>query len=173
MQCLLPSQRYRSVFDIPLQELIASGIKGIIFDLDNTLTEWNKELSNETIDWLKFAKKIGFKMCFVSNNSDLRVRELADIAEVPFVARAGKPRPGCFRRAMDLMETTADTTAVVGDQIFTDILGGNRLGLLTILVSPISNKEFPGTRLVRVFEKMVLKWISGGSREHEDSPRDT
>lgn len=55
MQCLLPSQRYRSVFDIPLQELIASGIKGIIFDLDNTLTEWNKELSNETIDWLKFA----------------------------------------------------------------------------------------------------------------------
>jgi HAD superfamily phosphatase (TIGR01668 family) len=100
MQCLLPSQRYRSVFDIPLQELIASGIKGIIFDLDNTLTEWNKELSNETIDWLKFAKKIGFKMCFVSNNSDLRVRELADIAEVPFVARAGKPRPGCFRRAI-------------------------------------------------------------------------
>ncbi len=166
MQYFLPSQRYDSIFDIPLQELTASGIKGLIFELDNTLTEWNKELPSETTAWLKFAKNIGFKMCFVSNNSDTRVREVADVVEVPFVARAGKPRRRSFRRAMDLMQTTADTTAVVGDQIFTDILGGNRLGLLTILVSPISSKEFPGTRVVRLFEKILLKWSS--RRDHGD-----
>ncbi|MGB4503761.1 MAG: YqeG family HAD IIIA-type phosphatase [Syntrophaceticus sp.] len=158
MQILLPKKTYNSIFDIPLQELYDSGIRGLIFDLDNTLTEWNNpELSRETISWLESAKKIGFKMCFVSNNSDLRVKEVADIVEIPFVARAGKPRRRSFRRAMKLMQTKPDTTAAVGDQIFTDILGGNRLGLFTILVTPISRKEFIGTRLVRVIEKMILK----------------
>lgn len=158
MHILLPTKTYNSIFDIPLQELYTFGIKGVIFDLDNTLTEWNNpKLSGDTISWLERAKRIGFKMCFVSNNSDLRVREVADIVEIPFVARAGKPRRRSFRKAMELMQTKPGTTAVVGDQIFTDILGGNRLGLFTILVTPISSKEFIGTKLVRVIEKMILK----------------
>lgn len=158
MQLLLPKRSYNTIFDIPLLELYASGIRGIIFDLDNTLTEWNNpELSRKTTSWLESAAKIGFKMCFVSNNSDLRVREVADLVDIPFVARAGKPRRRSFRRAMELMGTKPEATAVVGDQIFTDILGGNRLGLFTILVSPISKHEFVGTRLVRVIEKQILK----------------
>lgn len=165
MKCFLPSQKFDSIFDIPLRELIASGIKGLIFDLDNTLTEWNKELSSETTAWLKDAKNIGFKLCFVSNNSDIRVREVADVVDVPFVARAGKPLRRSFRKAMGLMRTTTDTTAVVGDQIFTDIWGGNRLGLLTILVSPISSKEFLGTRVVRLLENILLKWSSRRSEQ--------
>ncbi len=158
MNLLLPMKTYNTIFDIPLVQLYTFGIRGIIFDLDNTLTEWNNpELSLETISWLEDAKKMGFSMCFVSNNSDVRVREVADLVEIPFVARAGKPRRRSFRRAMDLMQTKPENTAVVGDQIFTDILGGNRLGLFTVLVSPISRKEFIGTRFVRLIEKIILK----------------
>lgn len=158
MNLLLPMKTYNTIFDIPLVQLYTFGIRGIIFDLDNSLTEWNNpELSLETISWLEDAKKMGFSMCFVSNNSDVRVREVADLVEIPFVARAGKPRRRSFRRAMDLMQTKPENTAVVGDQIFTDILGGNRLGLFTVLVSPISRKEFIGTRFVRLIEKIILK----------------
>ncbi|HAF17221.1 MAG: YqeG family HAD IIIA-type phosphatase [Thermacetogeniaceae bacterium] len=158
MNLLLPNKTYNSIFDIPLVQLYTNGIRGIIFDLDNTLTEWNNpELSGETISWLENAKKIGFKMCFVSNNSDLRVKEIADLVDIPFVAWAKKPRRRSFRKAMDLMDTKPEHTAVVGDQIFTDILGGNRLGLFTVLVSPISKKEFVGTRLVRLIEKIILE----------------
>jgi len=96
-------------------------------------------------------------MCFVSNNTDLRVKEIADRVNIPFIARAKKPRRRSFRKAMALMDTKPEHTAVVGDQIFTDILGGNRLGLFTVLVSPISRKEFIGTRLVRILEKIILE----------------
>jgi len=158
MNLLLPRKTYNSIFDIPLVQLYTSGIRGIIFDLDNTLTEWNNpELSKETISWLEKAKKIGFKMCFVSNNTDLRVKEIADRVNIPFIARAKKPRRRSFRKAMALMDTKPEHTAVIGDQIFTDILGGNRLGLFTVLVSPISKKEFIGTRLVRLIEKIILE----------------
>ena len=158
MNFLLPKKTYNTIFDIPLVQLYTDGIRAIIFDLDNTLTEWNSpELSKETISWLENAKKIGFKMCFVSNNSDLRVKEIADLVDIPFVAWAKKPRRRSFRKAMDLMDTKPEHTAVVGDQIFTDILGGNRLGLFTVLVSPISKKEFVGTRLVRLIEKIILE----------------
>jgi predicted HAD superfamily phosphohydrolase YqeG len=79
MHLLIPRKTYNSIFDIPLKKLYALGTKGIIIDLDNTLTEWNNpELSGDTITWIERAKEIGFKLCFVSNNSDLRVREVAD-----------------------------------------------------------------------------------------------
>jgi HAD superfamily phosphatase (TIGR01668 family) len=158
MRILLPRKTYETIFDIPLSELYIFGIRGIILDLDNTITEWNNlQLSAETIAWLERAVEIGFKLCFVSNNSDYRVREVAEQAGVPFVARARKPRRRSFQRAMELMGTKPETTAVVGDQIFTDILGGNRLNLFTILVTPISKNEFIGTRFVRFFERIILK----------------
>jgi len=157
LDLLRPKQIYNSIFDIPLERLYRDGIRGVIIDLDNTLTEWNNsELSRETIKWIERAGKVGLKLCFVSNNSDERVREIAKIVEVPFVARARKPRRRSFLRAMEIMQTRSEETAVIGDQVFTDMLGGNRLRLLTILVTPISKHEFIGTRFVRLLEKLIL-----------------
>jgi HAD superfamily phosphatase (TIGR01668 family) len=70
-----------------------------------------------------------------------------------------KPRRRAFRRALHIMELTSQETAVIGDQIFTDVLGGNRLGLYTILVTPISEKEFIWTRLMRKLERFVLNYL--------------
>jgi HAD superfamily phosphatase (TIGR01668 family) len=158
---LQPKKIYRSVFEISFEDLQKGGVRGVIVDLDNTLTEWqNPELSQEAVDWLMRLRKAGFQVCLVSNNSPRRVEEVAQRLGLPFVARAQKPRRKSFRRALEIMKTRPEETAVIGDQIFTDILGGNRLGLYTILVPPISDKEFIGTRLVRIIERWVIQHLS-------------
>ncbi|HAA89344.1 MAG: HAD-superfamily phosphatase subfamily IIIA [Thermoanaerobacterales bacterium 50_218] len=155
---LQPKKIYQSVFEIPFEDLQKSRIRGVIVDLDNTLTEWqNPELSQEAVDWLVKLREAGFQVCLVSNNSPRRVEEVAGKLGLPFVARAQKPRRKSFRRALEIMKTRPEETAVIGDQVFTDVLGGNRLGMYTILVPPISKKEFIGTRLVRIIERLVIE----------------
>ncbi|HHW74588.1 MAG TPA: HAD hydrolase-like protein, partial [Firmicutes bacterium] len=77
---------------------------------------------------------------------------------------AVKPRRRAFRKALQILDLTASETAVVGDQIFTDVLGGNRLGLYTILVTPINDKEFIWTRMIRCLERFVLKRLQRQGR---------
>ncbi len=76
---------------------------------------------------------------------------------LPFISGALKPRRGAFREALKLLDVEPRRAAVVGDQVLTDILGGNRLGLHTILVRPMSRREFAGTRITRLFERVILR----------------
>ena len=99
-------------------------------------------------------------MCLVSNNKKDRVSNFGRILGVPALSKARKPRRRAFREAMRIMNTRPETTAVIGDQIFTDVLGGNRLGLYTILVVPLSKQEFIGTRCMRHLERVVLKILA-------------
>ncbi|HHY61325.1 MAG TPA: YqeG family HAD IIIA-type phosphatase [Clostridia bacterium] len=143
--------------DIPLAELAEKGIRGLIIDLDNTVTEWNSNFIQEKVRaWFAQLPQYNLKPCLVSNNSPGRVQQVADQLGVPFISKAGKPRRRAFRKAMELLELEPQATAVIGDQIFTDVLGGNRMNLLTILVVPLNKREFIGTRLVRRLEKLVL-----------------
>jgi len=98
---------------------------------------------------------MGVRMCIVSNNFSSRTQAIGRALNVPVVAAAVKPIPWGFRRAMALMGTQAQSTALIGDQVFTDILGGNLLGVRTILVEPLSTQEFPTTRLIRRLERLV------------------
>jgi HAD superfamily phosphatase (TIGR01668 family) len=158
LNILRPGYIYNSILEVDLHALFGIGIRGIIIDIDNTLTEWHSpDLSSEAELWLEQAVREGISICFVSNNSPGRARTVADRAGVPFVANAQKPRRRSFRRAMEIMGKAPRQTAVIGDQLFTDILGGNRMGLLTILVTPISRREFIGTRLVRLLEALFIK----------------
>ena len=155
---LKPKLYVHSIYHIDFEKLKQRGISGVIIDLDNTITEWdNPGLSDQVFDWFAKMKLAGLKACIVSNNGHNRVAIAVEKLGIPFLAKANKPRRGAFRRAMELMKTNPEQTAVVGDQIFTDILGGNRLNLFTILVVPITSKEFIGTRLVRIVERRVLK----------------
>ncbi|MDD3705135.1 MAG: HAD hydrolase-like protein [Clostridiaceae bacterium] len=86
--------------------------------------------------------------------------------KLPAVYKAIKPSKTAFRRAMKLMNSVPANTAVIGDQIFTDVLGGNRLGLYTILVAPISDKEFIWTRIIRKLERHILKKHNHFNKEH-------
>ncbi len=157
-----PRAYVESVEDINLVCLEKAGKKGIIIDLDNTLVEWKGDISLmkvEIKDWLADAKRLGFKICLVSNGFNNRVNEAGTILGLPVVPSAVKPRRRPFLLAMERIGTDPSNTVVVGDQIFTDVLGGNRVGLYTILVKPISDREFFTTRLVRKLERMVVSYL--------------
>jgi HAD superfamily phosphatase (TIGR01668 family) len=157
---LTPDLFVNSIMDIPLKELIKKGKKNIILDLDNTITEWNNpEIREDIVMWFKRLNQYGISACLVSNNNGSRVREVADKLGVPFVARATKPRRRAFKNAMNVLNCLPKESVVVGDQLFTDILGGNRMGIFTILVPPLSSREFIGTKIMRRFERVALKIV--------------
>ncbi len=155
---LYPKLYVAKLFDIDLAELQKKGICAILLDLDNTIVPRDQDCCpGEIVQWIKKAKKHGFKLCIVSNNSPARVQTLASSLAIPAVYRAVKPARRPFIQAMKLLGVAPDQTAFIGDQIFTDVLGGNRLGLYTILVAPLPGREFWATRLFsRRLEKLIL-----------------
>lgn len=153
-----PDQVVETLFDIDFATLDAQGVRGVIFDLDNTIIPWDsREMRPEITEWLGGVIGRGLKVCIVSNNWRSRVREIANRFDLPFVSRAYKPAKFGFRRALAAMELQPHEAVVVGDQLFTDVLGGNRLGLHTILVKPLTAREFIGTRIHRRFEKLAVR----------------
>ena len=160
LKLLTPDLHVESVFRLDPEKLKKNNIKGLIIDIDNTLVSWETKYATEKIkQWLLSLKREGFEVCLVSNNTKDRVVIFNEELKLPAIHRALKPRIGAFKKAMKIIGTTAENTAVVGDQIFTDVLGGNRIGLFTVLVIPIVGKEFWWTTLVRKIERYILKVI--------------
>lgn len=158
LKYLSPAQMVDSVYDIDLEELKKQGIRGIIADLDNTLVPWHScEIPCALEDWFCKVRNAGFKIAVVSNNTPSRVEEFSSRLGVTCIAKAVKPRRGAFRRIAADFGFAPQEMAVVGDQLFTDILGGNRCGMYTILVTPISRDEFIGTKLMRLVERIFLR----------------
>ena len=157
---LYPNLYVKSLQEIPLDELKKAGKKVFILDLDNTITEWNSnDITPEIKKWFAHIKNEGIKACILSNNGQERVYNVAEQLDIPYIHRAQKPRRIGFTKALDSLGVKAEETVVIGDQIFTDILGGNRAKLFTILVIPIDKKEFAGTKISRAFEYFVLKQL--------------
>lgn len=156
LRWLVPRRYVPSLPLIDPAELAARGVRGVILDLDNTVVAWDAAApSPETRAWVRRLRDAGLRACIVSNNFAGRTQAVGDALGLPVVAGAVKPIPWAFRRAMVIMGTPASQTALIGDQLFTDVLGGNLLGLHTILVDPLSRREFPTTRLIRRFERLL------------------
>lgn len=160
LRLLCPSKWVPSVWHIAPRELKDQGISAILVDLDNTLVPWRSyDIPSEVKEWLRAVHESGLKVCIVSNTHySRRLQRLAEDLGVPYVRRIMKPRRGGFREALRLLGCQPAEAVVVGDQIFTDILGGNRMGLRTILVKPLSKREFLGTKLSRAVERILL-WV--------------
>ena len=158
---LYPDMYIDSILEVPLDYLKSQGIRAFIMDLDNTVTEWNSNyITPEVGQWFITINKLDIKACIISNNSEKRVLPVAGALNIPYVYRAKKPRRTAFLRAMNILQTGPLHTAVIGDQIFTDIWGGNRAGAYTILVTPIANKEFAGTKISRCLETFILRKLT-------------
>lgn len=168
LKLFYPDIYVNSLVDIPVERLREKHITSYIMDLDNTVTEWNSNhLTDEVTEWVRALKEGGCKACIVSNNKEKRVAAVAGALEIPYVCRAGKPFRRAFRRALTQLGAAHNETAVVGDQIFTDILGGNLMGMVTILVNPINKREFLGTRVMsRNLEKLILGRIKANMRDN-------
>jgi hypothetical protein len=161
LEIFYPRLFISSLPELDLKHLLKLGLKGILLDLDNTIIMRGTEsCSPEIIDWLNELQGCGFKLCIISNNKSARVKMLAGELKVPAVYYAFKPFKRAFYQALGLIKTAPEETAIIGDQIFTDILGGNRLGLFTILVVPLNGKEHWLTRLInrRLEKALMVYW---------------
>lgn len=164
MKLLLPNEILPQVTDVDLERLNENGIRGLLFDLDNTLVGYDsEELAAEFITWIKKVKQNGFKVCLVSNGKPRRVRRFAKIMGMPAIIRAFKPKRSPFWRALQILDLKPHQVVMIGDQLFTDVLGANRIGIYTILITPLSEKELKTTRVVRKLEqRMLLKFVKKG-----------
>ncbi len=157
-ELFIPNIHIESVYELDTDILKKNNIEGIIIDIDNTLVAWDcKDLNDKACAFIKGLQKEGFRICILSNSTKKRVKRLNDKLNLPAVCNAAKPLKHSYKKAMKLMQSDVSNTAVIGDQIFTDILGGNKLGLFTVLVNPVSAKEFFWTRFIRVLERVMAK----------------
>lgn len=153
-----PSIIAESIYDIDINELYNNGIRGLIFDIDNTLVGHGVlDVDDKLLNWIKDLKNMGFNICIVSNNKEYRVTKFNEKINVLTIYKASKPRKRAFLKASEMMNIDINKIAVVGDQIFTDILGGNRLGMYTIMVKPVGKEEPWFIKTKRILEKIVLK----------------
>jgi HAD superfamily phosphatase (TIGR01668 family) len=158
---LLCPDRYcqGGVADIAPEQLRERGIRAVLLDLDNTLVGWQRhDVPDAVLGWLDALRAEGLRLCLVSNTRfGRRLESLSQRLRIPFVRRAWKPRRRGFAAALESLGVRAEETAMIGDQMFTDVLGGNRMGLYTVMVRPMARREFVGTRISRVFERFLLR----------------
>jgi len=156
----LPDQFVKNIFEITPELLKEKGVKGIITDLDNTLVEWDRPLATpKIIEWFEDMKKNNIKVTIVSNNKEGRVKSFSDPLNIPFIFAARKPMGKAFNRALMQMELSKAEAVVIGDQLLTDVLGGNRSGFHTILVVPVAQTDGFATRINRKIERRILNWF--------------
>lgn len=152
-----PDLYYTSVTAIDLAGLRQNGVRHLLIDLDNTLMPRDTSaLPMEVRTWVAALSVEGMTACLVSNNWHAHVAAVADDIGLPIVAKALKPFPSAFRKGLSVLGGTPAQAAVIGDQIFTDVLGGNLLGMTTVLVAPQSKSDLPHTLLLRRIERHVL-----------------
>ncbi len=159
MKKLYPKYKYESIEKIDFEMLKNEGIKGVVLDIDNTLVEPHTPVADErTVNFVEFLKKEGFRVCIVSNNIYERAKKFADSIPVDFICDGNKPAKRPFYLALEKLKLEAKEVAVVGDQIFTDVLGANRWGFVSVLVKPVCNKEGWFVKFKRIFERFIVRW---------------
>lgn len=148
----------KNVLSIDERFLSEHGIDALILDLDNTLSMHGDPAAEQGIpEWLDKMRAIGVKMVVVSNNTNKRVAPLARKLGLPFIANGAKPLTIGISRALKFLGTERKRTAVVGDQIFTDVMGGNLAGTITVLVEPFHIEKGILFKLKRGAESLVFK----------------
>ncbi|HJV17334.1 MAG TPA: YqeG family HAD IIIA-type phosphatase [Bacillales bacterium] len=157
----LPDEHVKSILEITPEHLQKLGIKGIITDLDNTLVEWDRPSATpQLIKWFEDMKRNQIQVTIVSNNrSRTRVKIFSDPLGIPFIFQAKKPMGQAFRKAISKMNLKKEETVVIGDQLLTDVLGGNRGGFHTILVVPVAQTDGFFTKFNRFVERRLLNWF--------------
>lgn len=154
---LTPDLYYRSVLDIDLDALCASGVTTLLLDLDNTLLPRDTSIVPDDVRaWAQSLPQRGLKACLVSNNWHDRVCEVAEELGFELVSKAIKPLPFAFWISLRRMNATTRTAAIIGDQLFTDVLGGKLTGIKTVLVLPMSSSDLPHTLFLRRIERVLL-----------------
>ena len=162
-----PDEYLDSAYGIDYEKLYDEGIRGIIFDIDNTLVMHGYPPDERAVNLLTSLDRMGFKILFLSNNKEDRVKSFRDAA-VPgafYLHKANKPLKSGYRKAMDMMGCDTESTVFIGDQLFTDVWGAKRCGMENILVAPIDPHEEIQIVLKRILERIVLSSYKRSGRD--------
>lgn len=154
--CFYPDEYLDSAYGIDYEGFYRRGIRGVIFDIDNTLVPHDAPADERAIALFERLHRTGCQTMLLSNNKEPRVKSFADQVGTDYLYKAGKPKKAGYRKAMERMGTDEKTTLFVGDQLFTDVWGARRSGIHAILVKPIHPKEEIQIVLKRYLERVVL-----------------
>jgi len=156
LEALYPKEWAESTYTIDFKKFYNEGYRGIIFDIDNTLVPHGADADERSIKLFEDLKNIGYDVCLLSNNRKHRVQRFNKDVNVKYIFDAQKPYSRNYYAAAMNMHISVKSVLCVGDQLLTDIYGGNKAGIYTILVNPINRKEKLQILLKRVLERFVL-----------------
>jgi HAD superfamily (subfamily IIIA) phosphatase, TIGR01668 len=155
-KCFFPDDWVDSTYAIDFEQLHKDGVKGFIFDIDNTLVPHGVPADERCLKLFEQFKEWGISYCLLSNNQSERVSSFAKQIDARYIENAHKPSTKNYFKAMAMMGTTVQDTVFIGDQLFTDVWGAKRAGIRNFLVKPIHPKEEIQIVLKRYLEKIVL-----------------
>lgn len=162
-----PNNEAESAYTIAYETLYQKGYRGIIFDIDNTLVPHGAPADDRAVALFVSLKVLGYRTMLLSNNKEPRVKMFSDKVGSQYIFKAGKPKREGYVRAMTEMGTNPDNTLFVGDQLFTDVWGAKKAGIVTYLVKPIHPKEEIQIVLKRYLEKIVLYFYHRKTKTHK------
>ncbi len=164
MEEYLPDIYQKSIYTIDYAKLFNRGIKCLLFDLDNTIVPpYSNELSKKTKDLFTSLKQKGFKIIIFTNSPQIRLKKFKSFFAVDGVSSAFKPFTGKLKKLLKEYGYTEAEVAIIGDQLMTDIKVGNKVGITTILVNPVSKSDFVLTKIHRFSERRKMKKL----RDHD------
>lgn len=163
-----PTWMVNTIYSITIDELKENGIHAILIDLDNTLIAWNEPTATqESINWIKQMKEAAIPVMILSNNSDKRIKKVAERLGVGYVARSMKPTSRAFKIAERELQMPVGEMVMVGDQLITDVLGANLYGLRSILVKPVLQSDAKVTAFNRFVEVKIMNALSKSDSQME------
>ena len=155
---LFPDMYIDSVYTMPLDRLKKMGIKALVFDIDNTLEPFYVPRAGQrVVEFFDKLEQNGFKVCILSNNNNKRIELFTSNLNVYAVAHAKKPFTHKLKKVIKAMGVSAKETAMIGDQVFTDVLCGNLMGCCSILTKPMSKRDQFITKVKRAPERQVIR----------------
>ena len=155
---IYPDLYLNNVKEITLELLNENNIKGLILDVDNTLIDYDKNILEGAKEWCDNLKQNNIKICILSNTNKVKkVEKVAKILDLEYIYFAHKPNKKGFIKAQKILGLKEEEIAVVGDQVFTDVLGGNKMNMFTILTKPLDKRDIWITVVKRPFERLVIK----------------
>lgn len=155
---LYPKLYCKNVIEITPEYLKENNIKALILDVDNTLLDFDLKIVDGLEEWCKNIKNNDIKCIILSNsNKTTKVKMVADLLDIKYIKFAMKPLKRGFKLAQKELDIPNENIAVVGDQIFTDVIGANRSKMYSILVKPLAEKDLWMTRFKRPIENLVIK----------------
>lgn len=164
MEKYIPDMYQKSIYTIDYEKLKSNGIKCILLDLDNTLVPASIDYpTKKNIELINQLKEMGFKVILFSNSPKKRLKPFKDELQIDASASSMKPLKRKFLKVLNEYKYAQNEVAIIGDQLLTDVLGGNKVGITTILVNPVSSKDLIFTSLNRYLENRIIKKLSSNN----------